>query len=236
MGSREYRRVRLRLPARLRWNAPFGQKIELSETVDVSRGGLLLSSGESHAAGVPLWVTFPYDPSVPDGQPEVLARVVRCIATLGNGHAAGAREKISAQTTQECSARPNRLARVARMAAPTFSLAIHFEGLVNPASNGNRARQAPERRGGPRRSLAIPIRVSPEHVPWFEETMSLDFSPRGMRFRSHREYATGELLRIALEDVSSTSWPGSGEFCAKVVRVSPATDGVALDVSVCRAT
>jgi hypothetical protein len=65
--------------------------------------------------------------------------------------------------------------------------------------------------------------------------MSLDFSPRGMRFRSQREYAEGELLRIALEDSSSTSWPGAGEFRAKVVRVAPAADGVALDIGVCRA-
>src|SRR5260370_29983218 len=28
--------------------------------------------------GVPLWVTFPYDASPPDGQPEVLTHVVRC--------------------------------------------------------------------------------------------------------------------------------------------------------------
>ena len=84
--------------------------------------------------------------------------------------------------------------------------------------------------------LAVPIRVNPEHVPWFEETMSLDFSPRGMRFRSHREYAEGELLRIALEDASFATWPGAGEFRAKVVRVAPAADGLTLDIGVCRAT
>jgi PilZ domain len=66
--------------------------------------------------------------------------------------------------------------------------------------------------------------------------MSLDFSPRGMRFRSQREYAEGELLRVALDDASSKSWPGSGEFRAKVVRVRPSADGVALDIGVCRAT
>lgn len=203
MASREHHRVRIRLPARLRWTTPFGQKIELSETMDVSRSGLLLSSRELHAPGVPLWVTFPYDHSVPEGQPEVLARVVRC---------------------GESSLAPG-----------TFALAIHFERSAR-SSNGHRAPRDPERRGSPRRSLAVPIRVRPENVPWFEETMSLDFSPRGMRFRSHREYAAGELLRIALEDASSTSWHGSGEFRAKVVRVSHSADGVALDVGVCRAT
>ncbi len=64
--------------------------------------------------------------------------------------------------------------------------------------------------------------------------MTLDFSSRGMRFRSQREYSLGEQLKIALEDSASTPWSG-GEFRARVVRVSPAPDGVALDVSVCRA-
>ena len=204
MVSRAYRRVRMRLPARLRWSSPFGQKIELADTMDVSRGGLLLSTRELHAPGVPLWVTFPYDAFFREGQPEVPARVVRC-------------EQLSA--------------------APfLFSLAIQFETQARSAHNGNGARREPERRGSPRRSFAVPIRVRPENVPWFEEAMSLDFSPRGMRFRGQREYATGELLRIALQDASSASWPGSGEFRAKVVRVAPAQDGVAVDVGVCRAT
>jgi hypothetical protein len=204
MVSRAYRRARMRLPARLRWTSPFGQKIELAETMDVSRGGLLLSSRELHGPAVPLWVTFPYDASLREGQPEVPARVVRC-------------EQLSA--------------------APfLFSLAIQFEAQVRSVSNGNGAPRHPERRGSPRRSLAMPIRVRPENVPWFEEAMSLDFSPRGMRFRSQREYATGELLSIALEDAFSASWPGSGEFRARVVRVAPASGGVAVDVGVCRAT
>jgi hypothetical protein len=204
MVPREHRRVRMRLPARLRWTTPFGQKIELAQTVDVSRSGLLLFVKDSHASGVPLWVTFPYDTSLSEGQPELLARVIRC---------------------SELHATP-----------ATFALAIHFEGPGHAGSNGNLERRDPERRGSPRRMLAVPIRVRPEHVPWFEETMSLDFSPRGMRFRSHREYAEGELLRIALEDSSSTTWPGGGEFRAKVVRVARAADGLTLDIGVCRAT
>jgi PilZ domain-containing protein len=204
MVPREHRRVRMRLPARLRWTAPFGQRIELAQTVDVSRSGLLLSIKDSHASGVPLWVTFPYDASLSEGQPELLARVTRCSEL----HTAPA----------------------------TFALAIHFEGSGHAGSNGNLEQRDPERRGSPRRMLAVPIRVRPEHVPWFEETMSLDFSPRGIRFRSHREYAEGELLRIALEDASSTTWPGGGGFRAKVVRVTPAADGLTLDIGVCRAT
>jgi PilZ domain-containing protein len=238
MPSREYHRVRIRLPARLRWTTPLGQKIELSETIDVSRSGLLLSSREFHAAGVPLWVTFPYDVSLRAGQPEVLARVVRCDELPEEGDDSKTREKASAQASsrQELSAKSNRSARASSLtgARPSFALAIHFKALEHEASNGNRKRHDPERRGGPRHTLAVPVRIRLEHVPWFEEAMTLDFSPRGMRFRSHREYAAGEQLKISVEDTASLPWSGSGEFRAEVVRVSQAPDGVALDVSVCR--
>src|SRR3979490_3227781 len=94
MDSRDHRRVRMRLPVRLRWTTPFAQKIELGETVDVSRGGLLVSTKEPHASGVPLWVTFPYDASLGDGQPEMLARIVRCGEGLEVIRATNAREKV----------------------------------------------------------------------------------------------------------------------------------------------
>ena len=127
----------MRLPVRLRWISPLGQKIELAETMDVSRGGLLLSSKERLAPGVPLGVTFPYDASLREGQPEVPARVVR---------------------GEESDAAP-----------VGFSLAIQFEAQPSSSSNGNGRRSEPERRGGPRRLLATPIRVNLENVPWFEE-------------------------------------------------------------------
>ena len=240
MRDREYRRVRMRLPVRLRWTAPLGQKIELCETIDVSRGGLLLSSKEPHAAGVPLWVTFPYDALLPDGQPEVLARVVRCGEMLQTIRAANIREKIQTQiaSDQERSAKlDQQLARAIGIshAKARFAVAIHFEEQAYADSNGNRARYDPERRASSRHALAVPVRVRPEKIPWFEEAMSLDFSLKGMRFRSRREYQTGDALKIALENAASTPWSGVGEFRTQVVRVSPAPDAVSLDVSVCRA-
>src|SRR5260370_25286921 len=78
MDSRHHPRVRMRLPARLRWTTPFGQKIELVNTIDVSRIGLLVSTNYPHTPGVTGSVTFPYDASLFHGQPEVFARVVRC--------------------------------------------------------------------------------------------------------------------------------------------------------------
>ena len=239
MKDREHRRVRMRLPARLRWTAPLGQKIELCETIDVSRSGLLLSAKEPHATGVPLWVTFPYDALLPDGQPEVLARVVRCGEVLEAIRAANIREKIQTHdaSRQERSAKLDQLARALGIsdAPATYAVAIHFYEQAHADANGNHARRDPERRANPRRALAVPVHVRPEGIPWFEEAMTLDFSLNGMRFRSRREYQAGEHLKISLETATSAPWSGAGEIRTQVVRVSPAPDTVSLDVSVCRA-
>src|SRR4029077_17338857 len=96
MDRREYYRVQLRIPARLRWTTPLGQQTEVCETVNVSRGGLLVPCKENHAAGISLWVTFPYDASLPSGQPEVLARVVRSSRTAHTVMLADGREAVSA--------------------------------------------------------------------------------------------------------------------------------------------
>jgi PilZ domain len=77
MQRRQHPRARLRLPARLRWSAPLGQRIERCETINASRSGLLVDCHQEHSAGHPLWVTFPFDADASAMQPEVLARVVR---------------------------------------------------------------------------------------------------------------------------------------------------------------
>src|SRR5215471_13103786 len=88
MHRRQYPRVRLRLSARLRWSAPLGQRVEHCETINVSRGGLLVSCHEAQAPGHPLWVTFPFDADTSAMQPEVVARVLRRDAA-GEGNGAG---------------------------------------------------------------------------------------------------------------------------------------------------
>ena len=93
MDRREHHRVQLRLPARLRWTTPFGQKTEVCASVDVSRGGILVPCREPHAEGMTLWVTFPFDASLVVGQPEVLARVVRAVVVVRDDVAALADRK-----------------------------------------------------------------------------------------------------------------------------------------------
>jgi hypothetical protein len=238
MDNRQHRRVRMDLPVRLRWSTPFGQKIELANTIDVSRGGLLVSTKESHTPGVTVWVTFPYDASLSDGQPEILARVARCGEVREVIRATNAREKIqsAAASEQEGSTKLDQLARVLGIAnAPaTFAVAFQFEEQARSSANGNSNRHEPERRGSRRKPLAIPVRVHPERIPWFEEAMTVDISPNGMRFRGHRGYEPGERLNIAFEDSASAPWHGAREFLSQVVRIAPVQGSAALDVSVRR--
>jgi hypothetical protein len=85
MQRRQYPRVRLRLSARLRWSAPLDQRTEHCETINASRGGLLVACREAHSPGHPLWVTFPFDADASAVQPEVLARVLRRGGVRGDG-------------------------------------------------------------------------------------------------------------------------------------------------------
>jgi hypothetical protein len=78
MERRKYGRVQLQLPVRIRWLSPFRLQEEVQQTEDVSRGGLKVSISVSAVVGTHLWVTNPYDSSLPEGQPETLVRVVRC--------------------------------------------------------------------------------------------------------------------------------------------------------------
>ncbi len=238
MDSRERRRVQMRLPVRLRWTTPFGQKIELGDTIDVSRTGLLVSTKDPHTPGVTVWVTFPYDASLPDGQPEILARVARCDEVLEVIRVTHDREKVQSASAseQERSVELHQHTRSLGIsdARATFAVAFHFEELPRYSSNGNAHRREPERRGSRRRALTIPVRVHPERIPWFEEAMTIDISARGMRFRSHREYEFGDHLKIAFVDLASAPWHGTGEFLSEVVRVAPVPGSIALDVSVRR--
>jgi hypothetical protein len=218
MDRREHHRAQLRLPVRLRWSTPFGQKTEVCKTLDISRGGLLVPCLETHALGVPLWVTFPYDPSLRDGQPEILAKVVR-ITPGSNGSAAGAPLGSASKLTKVSE-------------AP--AVALHFQPPFHTESNGNGHVKERERRGAPRRPLAVPLRVRLEHVPWFEEAMTIDVSARGLRFLSSREYPLDANLLVSFAPSASVPWPTGTEVPSRVVRIEPVPQSSALAVTVTR--
>lgn len=202
MPCREHHRVRLRLPVRLRWTTPFGQRNEICESVNVSRGGLLASCKEFHSPGAALWTTFPYDASMPDGQPEVPTRVLR--SEPG----------------------PN--------APVTLHVAIRFERARQAITNGNGHGGELERRASPRRTLAMPVHVRPERMPWFEEAMTLDVSGEGLRFVSNREYALSDRLLVSFDPHALAPWHSTTEIRARIVRVERLPESSALAVTVQR--
>jgi len=220
MDRREYHRAQLRLPVRLRWSTPFGQKIELCKTSDISRGGLLVPCSETHAPGVPLWVTFPFDPSLRDGQPEMLAQVVR-VALASNGSNGNA---------------PDDTAKNPTNGSQPAAIALHFQPQFHSerSGNGNGRSQERERRANPRRPLAVPLRVRLAHVPWFEEAMTIDVSARGLRFLSTREYAPNANLLVSFEPLASVPWPTDTEVATRVVRIESIPQSSALAVTVTR--
>jgi len=187
MDSRQHRRVRMRLPARLRWTTPFGQKIELANTIDVSRGGLLVSTKERHAPGVTVWVTFPHDASLSDGQRRFPGASCAVTKLLGVIRAANARERVPSATPRSRNAPRNwinlRVPAASRMPGDVrgcFSIRIAAELFLD----GHAPRSESERPTDVRKALAIPIRVHPEQIPWLRKPLTLDISEKGMRFRS----------------------------------------------------
>jgi hypothetical protein len=303
MDRREHHRVQLRLPARLRWTTPFGQKTEVCTTVDVSRGGMLVPCREPHAEGMPLWVTFPFDASLTVGQPELFARVVRVTVYVhegvakkkngnGNGHSNGnghpqagnganghgangngnrhkngsgngnhhgradivfrapsateaaaveaARGIWDSHTLNGAEHGTATMARGAKVALATeFStlLALRFE-IVSRRQASSASAIVPlrdvERRATPRRPFVVPVRVRTEHMPWFEETMTVDCSGDGLKFRSNREYTRGEFLFVSFESAATSPWLGVTESLLMVVRIESEPDVAELQVAVCR--
>ena len=198
MQRRQHLRVRLRLPARLRWSAPLGQRTDRCETINVSRGGLLLTCSEAHALGHPLWVTFPFDPGDSGAQPETLARVVRCAESAGENHGELA-------------------GRSARRFPGRWIVATHFEGAAHSRRNGNV--ETNRSQNGVGSKIALPIRVRPKHIPWHEEAMTVEVSPEKLKFVTNREYKFGEQLLVSFVSGTEAPWAGDGEWTTQVTGI-----------------
>jgi hypothetical protein len=75
---RRHPRAQLQLPVRIRWPSPFGMRLEVTHTFDVSREGLLVYRIDPCELQARVWVAFPFDSSAEmSAQPETPARVVR---------------------------------------------------------------------------------------------------------------------------------------------------------------
>jgi hypothetical protein len=203
MQRRLHPRVRLRLPARLRWSAPLGQRREECETANVSRGGLLIAARSALGPGHPLWVTFPFDSEDPGAQPETVARVVRCTQT----------------------------------SLFSWNVAIQFEvaNLHSPKKIGSLFSSTVKTNGnGSRNLMALPIRVRPPDVPWHEETMTVEVSPSRLKFRTNREYRSGEKLLVSFATKSDAPWSGDAEWETEITSIEARAGCETLQVTVRR--
>jgi hypothetical protein len=209
---------------------------------------------EAHAEGKSLWVTFPYDAAISSAQPEILAKVVRFLGPAaaamqaksnGNGgeRKAGGRDPDNDATfAGKTNARKTNAGKTADSALHSSEgslaaiVALRFEIAPRHRSNGNGNghRREVERRANARQQLAVPIQVRPEHVPWFEETMTIDCSADGLKFRSNREYSPGEYLVISFESLDTSPWQVAAELVLMVARVERMSESPALNVAVCR--
>ncbi|HXW55665.1 MAG TPA: PilZ domain-containing protein [Candidatus Cybelea sp.] len=152
----------MKLPIRIRWYGPLGMRFEITDTVDVSREGLLVRCLEPCEVPTRVWIAFPYDAG-PNAaiQPERGAIVVRATPDSPDGF---------------------------RDSPDGFRVALRLE---TPAHAEPRA-PASERRKEARVRLALPIFVRPAGAPWSEESMTRDLSRSGARFETSRVYDAGE--------------------------------------------
>jgi hypothetical protein len=87
MDLRKGPRAQLRMPVRLRWQGSLGMRLEITETLDVSKEGMLVRRSDSHGVGSRVWLAFPFDPtSAAAAQPETPAQVVRVEPETAGGY------------------------------------------------------------------------------------------------------------------------------------------------------
>jgi hypothetical protein len=78
LEQRRSPRVQLALPARVRWHGPLGMRLEVTETADISREGLLVRRKDRCSAGTRVWVAYPFDRGASASEhTETPARVTR---------------------------------------------------------------------------------------------------------------------------------------------------------------
>jgi hypothetical protein len=196
-------RVLLELPVRIRWLGPFGLETEVTQTENVSRDGLLISSFNPRQPGSQLWATFPYDAAVAFTESETSGTVAWCAAASANKN----------------------------MIAISFHQNDPIWQRNLPAANASlSASRSHDRRSHSRIPLAYLIRVSRiaptrqdpqaalDQPSQPEETMTVNVSPAGMVFCTLRIYLPNERLTIAAPTARNLS---DDKRYARVVRIAP---------------
>jgi PilZ domain len=119
--ARKHPRAQVKLPARIRWNGPLGMRLETTQTIDVSRDGMLFHRLEACDRMARVWVAFPYDPAAGAGiQPETPARVMRVERDADGGYWVGVHFESTARAEKLPADRERRGSERIPFALPIF--------------------------------------------------------------------------------------------------------------------
>lgn len=135
---------------------------------------------------------------------------------------------------------PEVLARVVRSKMPPEAgseqeeIALHFEGIPRHPIVNVGQKEIPVPKNGSDRSVALPIRVRPSHMPWFEEAMTVEISADKLRFISNRVYEPGETLLVTFASTDAKPWQGIGDIPAQIVNVEKLPQSASLVITLKR--
>jgi hypothetical protein len=135
-------------------------------------------------------------------------------------------------------AQPETLARVVRCSKADgdnrnrWNVAMHFEGADDAQSKRNGKHEKHKNQNGTGSRLALPIQVRPLHVPWYEETMTVEVSPDKLKFVTNREYRFGQRLLVSFGSGIAAPWTGSDEWETQVTGIEMEAGNDSLCVTV----
>ncbi|HEX4001251.1 MAG TPA: PilZ domain-containing protein [Candidatus Acidoferrales bacterium] len=180
-------RARLHLPARIRWLGPLGMRLEITQTIDVSRDGLLIRRDEPCNPQARVWVAYPFEASAAAIQPETPARIARVHGGAKGGFYVGLQLLLPPRETPRAENDERR-----RSARFSFALPI----FVRPAGS-----QWPEEsmtqnisNHGVRFESARPYRIGElvlAKIPWGDWAKAGEIAGRVIRVDSPPECANG---------------------------------------------
>lgn len=180
---RKYPRARLQLGARIRWRSPLGMRLESTQTVDMSRGGILLDRVERCEVDAHVWVVCPFDSSNASVQPETRARVAR-VENKPGGYFRVALQLEAPERSEPRDAATERR----RTSRVPFAIPIFVRPMGAPWPEESMTQDIS--RGGARFTTArifAPGDSMLAKVPWGEWAQSGEIAGRVVRVESHRD-------------------------------------------------
>lgn len=183
-------RARLRLPARIRWLGPLGMRLEITQTIDVSRDGLLIRRSQPCDPQTRVWIAYPFDLSATATiQPETPARIARVRSGANGGFYVGLQLQLPPRETPRQANDERRRSERFPFALPIFVRPSGSpwpeESMTQNVSNCGVRFESPRRYTVGEMILAT--------IPWGEWAKAGEIFGRVMRVEPPAEAANGAL-------------------------------------------